>query len=120
MRRVGLESKFVTTLRTSAAKSIHRLFRVRASAVKFGQVQQLIDEKQQSEAFRIPPWTTSSASSLSCRFQKGLECTQMQSERSANFMADVGEELTFQAIQFEKFLVGDFQLMPARRSDTRA
>ena len=26
-------------------------------------------------------------------------------------MANVGEELTFQAIEFKKFLVGDFQLL---------
>ena len=28
-------------------------------------------------------------------------------------MADVGEKLTFQAIQLEQFLVGEFQLLPS-------
>ena len=66
-----------------------------APAVELGEVQQFVDEKQ--EPGRVPQASLDHLHAFGGRrgVLEGLERAQAQSQRGAEFVADVGEELTF-------------------------
>src|SRR5881296_1834722 len=85
------------------------LLQFRAPALKLGQVQQFVDEKQ--EPGRIPQARLNQLPALRGwrKLEESLVRAQAERQRGAELMTDIGEKLRLQPIQFQELLVGGLQ-----------